>query len=111
MTQPTQSTTVNPNNAVRVSKRAARRLYALGMPMIMVPCNEWPFSRMASSFPMHKSDNDEAVTTPPNTMFDNRVNAFTFYNCTYETGYYAAFYVNEHDALAHNVTPLNLERN
>lgn len=101
---------VIPTNAVRVSKRNARKLYNAHVALIMVPCNEWPFSPMSSSFPMHSSDHEDAVTTPPNDTFDIRVNSFIYYNCSHEQGYYPAFYANERDCIAHNITPLNLER-
>lgn len=68
--------------ARRVDKRVARRLHGSGQTVYCIPCkyrvpNEW-FALMRIL---------------PEYDFDSFVNEATYYNCSWETGYYLAYYI------------------
>ena len=71
----------------RLYRRKARKAYNSGTTIVVVPCRMYPFGPWGMSIPIRKSDGEET--------FDQRVRNFEFYNCNYETGYYAAFYLEE----------------
>jgi hypothetical protein len=71
----------------KINKAAARKLYAEGKPFWIVACNLRPQCGIligSSSF--------ERMADVP---FDTMVNSYEYYNCTNETGRYAAFYTDD----------------
>lgn len=66
----------------KIDKRAARKLYDNNQPVFIIPCKCSPGAMWLTGFEMVKEDQ----------TFDQFVNAFTYYNCNYELGYYPAFY-------------------
>lgn len=67
----------------RVSKRTARRHYNNGESIIILPVKCY-----TELFALETKENYNKIR-----KFDNLVNEFEYYNCNYECGYYAAFYV------------------
>ena len=67
----------------RVSKRTARRHYNNGESIIILPVKCY-----SEQFAFETEENYNKIRT-----FDNLVTEFEYYNCNYECGYYAAFYV------------------
>lgn len=85
----------------RISKTAARKLYNAGetiriCAVKMSPVNIWGAYADATpaAFTVVSSDGFN-TTVARNKDFETVVNAFRFYNCNHETGYYPAFYVRE----------------
>lgn len=70
----------------RVSKRVARRLFAEEKPFWIVPCNMVPY---------HGAIYLTQLRMREHKNFDTLVNAFEYYNCDHERGYYAAYYVED----------------
>ena len=64
----------------RISKQKARLLYSEGVSVYICPVRMRPSNLWMSKMP-EASD------------FDQWVNAFEYYNCSNETGKYAAFYI------------------
>ena len=67
----------------RVSKTTARRHYNNGESIILLPVKCY-----SDMFAFETKENYNKVRT-----FENLVNEFEYYNCNYECGYYAAFYI------------------
>jgi hypothetical protein len=72
----------------RISKKQARKLYDSGKDIRVVPCkyrpdNEWIKFNINNTY--------ESATSQR--TFDKIINDIEYYNCCYETGYYAAFYI------------------
>lgn len=70
----------------RISKQEARKLWDAGKPVYIIAC------KMRPGMPFSMGMNicrDEAGGW---TDFQSVCNNFMFYNCSYETGYYPAFY-------------------
>lgn len=76
----------------RVSKTTARKLYDKDYELIVVPHKMMPFFR-ADSFAMRM--NKTAEVTPGSSVrsFDIFVSYYTNANCSWDVGYYPAFYV------------------
>ena len=80
----------------RVNKTKARELYNNGFSVLFMPCNlnpEYNFYNLGIweiVFPWGRHDS-----------FEELENAFTFYNCTAETGRYIAFYVSTEKTYIH----------
>ena len=74
--------TINGAGYRRISKAAARKVYAAGLHLILCPVG------MRPDTPWHI----EAFVEHRNESFDSVVNAFEYFNCNAETGYYTAFY-------------------
>lgn len=71
----------------KINKAAARKLYVEGKSFWIVACNLRPQCGIfigSSSF--------ERMADIP---FDTMVDSFEYYNCTNETGRYAAFYTDD----------------
>jgi hypothetical protein len=66
----------------RVTKSAAQKIWVDGGLLVVAACKMDP----ETVFGFEISDNREPD------QWDAVVNAFRFYNCSYETGYYPAFY-------------------
>lgn len=70
----------------KINKAAARKLYNTNQPFWIVACNlrpEYGILIGSASFE-HMAD----------ILFDNMVNSFEYYNCSNNTGRYAAFYTD-----------------
>lgn len=77
-----ENTALNYN---RINKSEARKLYNLGKPIMILPCNANPNSPWFSNSMISKESGRD---------FDALVNEFTYYNCnTSKLGRYPAFYV------------------
>ena len=59
----------------RISKRTARKLFNEKKDFLIIPCKVNP--------EIFEKD------------FDVLVREYTFYNCSYETGYYPAYYIED----------------
>ena len=70
----------------RISKRAARRIYDNGGELTIIACKLSP----ENTFYNFGITTNKAMH---GATFDQFVNAYEFYNCNYECGYYAAFYI------------------
>lgn len=68
----------------RISKRAARRAYNAGKNIIITAHKIRPDNIFSISANINNSSG---------ILFDTLINAYEFYNCNYECGYYAAFYI------------------
>jgi hypothetical protein len=72
----------------RINKRIARKLFEEGKPIYTIAHKlrpGYPFSMGLTIFPDEEKRN--------NRTFDAAVNNFIYYNCSHETGYYPAFYL------------------
>lgn len=69
----------------RVNKREARNLASKNIAIGVCACNMNPFSMWCTCIWFNPADDDMT--------FDQFVNWFEYYNCSAETGYYAAYYV------------------
>lgn len=70
----------------RISKRAARRVYDNGGELTIIACKLSPENTFYNSGTTTNKTRCDAT-------FDQFVNAYEFYNCNCECGYYAAFYI------------------
>lgn len=71
----------------KINKAAARKLYNTNRPFWIVACNLRPQCGIligSTSFE-HMAD----------ISFDDMVNSFEYYNCSNDTGRYAAFYTDD----------------
>lgn len=77
----------NETMLVRVYKSSiAKKCFDHDLPVMVCPVNMYPLSKYYScSVWIRKNDNYDT--------FDKAVNAFEYYNCNHETGYYTAFYI------------------
>lgn len=72
----------------RINKKQARNEYNNGNVIYMLPVNirensrSWPAAEVKK-----RADSD--------TAFDTIVHLFEFYNCNYETGYYAKYFIKD----------------
>lgn len=73
----------------RVTKTVARRLFNEGVKLLFCPVKWNPECKeeYSLSFEIEKMNEPDLIHD-----FDTQVNAFEYYNCNYETGYYTAFY-------------------
>ena len=85
----------------RVSKAAARKAYAAGKTVYMQSCNFRLFFMFSSPATLNRKtvESDPIDGVNENAVikyFDKFVNSFEYYNCVdNETGYYAAFYMED----------------
>ena len=77
---------------VRVNKPTARKMYNYGLTVNLLPCKVSTNSVWIRPFAINKFESEYSEN-----KFDRTVNAFQYYNCNTETGYYPSFYVNEDD--------------
>ena len=68
----------------RVNKSVARKLFNLGKDIFMIPCKANPHSPWTGFAVINNSEGD---------VFDKIVNAYEYYNCNSEMGYYPHYYV------------------
>lgn len=78
------------NGIVRVSKNKARKLHEKGISVALIPC------KLRPGYPWFPECWLNVLPYRDST-FDSTVNSFEHYNCSEESGRYAAFYVNESD--------------
>jgi hypothetical protein len=79
----------------------ARKLYEQGKTIRVIPCKCYPCkdnTLFGEGFAMNKEDSSVANPYPgEDVSFDRRVLWTEWYNCCYETGYYAAYYIKDED--------------
>ena len=80
----------------KVNKTVARKLFNQGKTISLYPCKANIHSKWIEPFTIQK---DAIANTMPNQSdktidFDKIVNNFEAYNCNYELGMYAAYYVH-----------------
>lgn len=68
----------------QISKPTARKLYESGKPVVLYPSNMNPMSAWGAPFELTKAGTGRT--------FEALVNEFTYYNCTWATGYRVTFY-------------------
>lgn len=76
----------------RINKRVARKLFEQGVVITVLPCKANPRSPWWHGLDW---DKNYLISIGEEPDFDKLYNAFVYYNCNYETGYYPAFYVEE----------------
>lgn len=76
---------IETTNYIRISKTAAKKLYNAGKEVYMLPCKLNPEGMYFNPMGLQIDEENGA-------KFDSVVNAATYYNCNYETGYYMNFY-------------------
>jgi hypothetical protein len=68
-------------------------MYNNGYAIVFVPCKFAPDLLSPNSMAINICKEElEEILDEGESDFDKRVNAFEYYNCNYETGYYTAFY-------------------
>ena len=86
---------------IRISKKEAERRYNSGETIRLCACkvspvNIWGCYSDCSREKLSPVSGDGFNTiVPRNREFETLVNAFRFYNCNFETGYYPAYYVKK----------------
>jgi hypothetical protein len=71
-------------NVKRVRKREARRRYDAGETVYIISHKMMPFTAWHIEYAASKRED---------VPFDRIVQEYSWYNCSYETGYYPAYYV------------------
>lgn len=80
----------------RITKKDARRAYANGLSIVIIPCNLRPFTAWHHEMIINRADEIGA-----NHDFTHYINLFEYYNCIdSETGKYTAFYIPKEHALS-----------
>lgn len=79
----------------RVNRKRARTLFDAGRTVRMVPSKMVPMTSSEVGYGMAIAINKAELTERYFDFkdFDDLASNFASYNCTYETGYYPAFYV------------------
>jgi hypothetical protein len=72
---------------VRINKTLAHRAYNMGLTLFMTACKLQPFSDWGTT--LEVSGHARDIQT-----FNEYVNEFSMYNCSYATGTYIVFHVN-----------------
>lgn len=77
---------------VKINKKQARKLFANGASIMLYACKANINSAWNSPCII---DNRECLNELDNAVkiFDTYVNEFEFYNCNYEMGYYAKYFI------------------
>lgn len=73
---------------LRINKAQARKAFNLGRDVFIVPVKMMPTNDWGTTI-----NRNQPLGIGRTRSFDEIVNAFIFYNCLSETGYYPAFYV------------------
>ena len=74
----------------RIDKRTARKVWLAGKPLVICAVNLAPFGGWT-----HGMTIDSRQYIAEGWSFDQLVGSFEGYNCNYEAGYYAAYYVTD----------------
>lgn len=83
----------------RISKKAAEKLYNAGKTVRICACKLSPVNMWGAFVDANNAEYTAVsgdgfnTTVARNRAFETVVNAFRYYNCNHETGYYPAFYV------------------
>lgn len=81
----------------RVNKTVARKHYEAGQPVVLCPCNLYPFGGFRPSLMVQRDEEREAEAATfgqQQAGFDKVVSEFVSYNCQLnETGYYASYWI------------------
>lgn len=77
----------------RINKTEARNRAARGESIGVCACNMDPFNPYWSMCAWYHPEEEAAAIVDGFDTLDQFVNAYEYYNCSYETGYYASFYV------------------
>lgn len=78
----------------RISRATARRLYDAGVEVVIVAHKFMPYPDAANGVAMRMNKaRDEAQMLDSESGFDKIARNYAWYNCTWETGYYPAFWV------------------
>ena len=80
----------NSDQYARIRKDLARRLFNEGKTIYLTPSNV----AASDSNPWIKPC---AISNESRRNFDDHVNAYEYYNCNYELGYYTNFWISEDD--------------
>ena len=83
---------VEMNGYKRIRKNEARRLYDDGATIYLLPCKVYPDDDHPWIKPNELKKRDEYTI---GNLFDKHIDAFEYYNCNAELGYYTAFYIKE----------------
>lgn len=75
---------------IHITKAAARKLWAAGKPITLCPSKLRPGGPFAS----------DMTVFPDDRTFDQVDNEFTYYNCSWEAGYYPRFYIRRSSVAA-----------
>lgn len=75
---------------IRVTKPVARKLHRAGAAVTVVPCNIRVDNVWRMGYTITKSNCEVG-------LFDREIDAYEWYNCNAEVGYYASFYVGVDD--------------
>lgn len=75
----------------RISKFKAMSLWKKDIPVYIDSCNMRPFNEWGTTFLIPCQE----ILTNIDMTFNTYVRNFEWYNCDYERGYYAAFYVQQ----------------
>lgn len=92
---------INVGGFVRISKKAAEKLYNAGKTVRICAVNVSPVNVWGAYADCNRAEHSPVsgdgfnTVVPRNRAFETVVNAFTFYNCNAETGKYPAFYIRE----------------
>ena len=83
---------INGTNWKRITKNQARKVFNAGYDFIILPCKCRLFT------PWHlECYIDGYSKNEPDRTFDTIVNAFIYYNCNSEMGYYPSFYILDNE--------------
>lgn len=80
----------------RVNKTQAAAIYNAGLSVLFIPCKLNPENNFYNLGIWENKFLDGQYND-----FEKLVNAFTFYNCNAETGYYPAYYVKRERIMIH----------
>ena len=90
----------------RITKREAKKLFSAGKIVMFCPCKmrpSGPFSMAASIHPVEWLEKAELYNYDGSTLWKGNVqetawslayNSWSYYNASYETGYYPHYYVD-----------------
>lgn len=79
----------------RVNKKQARKFYDDGTTVYILPCKVRFGNMFITPFDANLKDREERYGKDEDLSFDRLVREFEWYNCCYELGYYATYYVKE----------------
>lgn len=75
---------------IKINKRVARKIFNEGLgPVTFLPCNVPLNTPWGLAYTCGRDNVEQGVD------FDKVVNSFEIYNCVYELGKYAAYYVTD----------------
>lgn len=78
--------TYNGHTYKRITRTNAKKAYNNGLSVFVFPCRLRPGTAWTGNGVVFHKD-------PEKEPFENWENAFRFYNCSHETGYYPSYYI------------------